>query len=363
MIPHTSRRALEKLEKSVLEACGDRSLARRVRRDAEKGSLSGGQALRNLQKAVAKRCGNQRSARDFCAALEKQVQLAVPQREPTKLAVNTLIAKKVIGWAEEPGTKLAVLVTAGDGCLVIGADGKRITDRSIQFPNKFPAPVNKSDFETHARDPKNGEDVIDHMYRDTTGHVTIGIGHQISDETAARNLGIANFFFPPGSARQNVIEQDLADDFHAVLKAPPGNAQSFAKVAKIRITQGAITSLFNTDVPTKLREITATRQFSEYSKYPPEAKLGLLDMAYTLGVTKILKPATDRGYPKFTAAVQHRDWAVAAQESDRPDVNVHRNKQVFDWFQQAAKRERFFIRAPSMPKCQIKLATLLGQPI
>ncbi len=354
MIPQTSRRALEKLEKSVMEACGDRSLARRVRRDAEKGALSGGQALRNLEKAVAKRCGDTRFARKFRVAVEGEAQQAVPQAAPTKLGLKTLIAKNVVGWAREPGTNLAVLVTAGNGCLVHDENGKRITDRSIQIKYSYPTIVSKAEFEAHARDPDAGENVIKYMYQDSRGNVTIGIGHLIPNEAAARSLGAANFFFLRGEIHREMIEQNLADAFHAVRNATGTEAKDFETFTEIRITERAISNLFELDVDTKLKEIRALREFHDYSTYPPRAKLALLDMAFTTGAT-----GTRDIFPKFTAAVRHRDWQEAARESNRDPGNADRNKIVRDWFLDAARKEPFFLGAPTRRPCSVMLKDLL----
>ena len=78
------------------------------------------------------------------------------------------------------------------------------------------------------------------------------------------------------------------------------------------------------------------------------AEMGLLDMAYTLGVE-----GTKKKYPNFTTAVRHRDWNMAARESDRPQLSSGRNQTVFQWFKKAEQQENFFASVVCMK--QIKL--------
>jgi len=352
---------MEKLEKSVLGACGDRVLARRVRREAEKGTLSGGRALRNLEKAVAKRCGDTRFARKFRVTVEGEALQVVPQAAPTKLGLKTLIAKNVVGWAREPGTNLAVLVTAGKGCLVHDDNGKRITDPSFQFHNKFPAPVSKADFRAHAETLGPGEGVIPWLYQDGKHNVIVGIGHLIRDAAEARRIGAQYFFFNRG-IHGRIDAQAVVDAFHAVKNAKgatPGKASTYEDISEVRMESQAMVDLFDDDVDTKLKEIRAIKQFRYYSSYPPGAKLGVLDLAFNAGVHNIIPGPNTKGFPKFLDAVQHRDWAIAAAESDRGDPKRARNVQVRTWFLQAAKREPFFLRAPTRRPCSVMLKDLL----
>lgn len=50
-----------------------------------------------------------------------------------------------------------------------------------------------------------------------------------------------------------------------------------------------------------------------------------------------------------------RDWMLAAQQSDRPDLKKERNDQVRDWFLRAALDEPLFLRPP----CKKTLQELL----
>ena len=83
--------------------------------------------------------------------------------------------------------------------------------------------------------------------------------------------------------------------------------------------------------------LRSEKNFPEFDTYPETAKIGLLDMAYTLGVE-----GTKNEYPKFTLAVRHRDWNLAADQSDRPQLSSQRNQIVFQWFKQAERQQPFF---------------------
>jgi len=203
--------------------------------------------------------------------VEGEALQVVPQAAPTKLGLKTLIAKNVVGWAREPGTNLAVLVTAGKGCLVHDDNGKRITDPSFQFHNKFPAPVGKADFRAHAETLGSGEGVIPWLYQDGKYNVTVGIGRLIRDAAEARRIGAQCFFFNRG-IHGRIDAQAVVDAFHAVKNAKgatPGKASTYEDISEVRMESQAMVDLFDDDVDTKLKEIRAIKQFRYYSSYPP----------------------------------------------------------------------------------------------
>ncbi len=90
--------------------------------------------------------------------------------------------------------------------------------------------------------------------------------------------------------------------------------------------------------------------FPEFHTFPALAKMGHLDLAYTVGAS-----GSRNGYKDFAAAVDRRDWKKAGieQRDDRP---VKRADIVQAWYNQAARHEPFFI---SHTKCRKPLSRLL----
>ena len=85
-----------------------------------------------------------------------------------------------------------------------------------------------------------------------------------------------------------------------------------------------------------LNELKRQRFFKELDTFPVPAKMGLLDMIYTLGLTKLLAK-----FKVFSPVVQRRDWKMAAIESSRSSVKDSRNQIVRQWFEEAARQEPF----------------------
>ena len=246
------------------------------------------------------------------------------------------------------------------GCKIVDEKGKPITDSiaKVSYPHK--GTLSRADFLAHAEDPEEGENSIAYFYQDRGGNVTVGIGHLVADEAEARRLAKSYFFFRLGGAK--ITEADVVDAFRAARDsraAKPGTAHTFENVSDVRLERQAIIDLFDEDVDRTLAELKARKEFRDFATYPPAAKLGLLDMAFTLGVHGVW-----HGYPIFTSGVVHRDWEEAAAESNRPGVSSRRNLVVRAWFRQAARREPFFLRSPlskspSRKPCTINLDKIL----
>ena len=90
--------------------------------------------------------------------------------------------------------------------------------------------------------------------------------------------------------------------------------------------------------------------FPEFETYPALAKMGILDLAYNVG-------ADDArfDYKETAAAVLRRNWKKAGIEQ-RTNREVGRVDVVQAWFNQAARKEHFFI---SHTNCQKNLSNLV----
>ena len=160
-----------------------------------------------------------------------------------------------------------------------------------------------------------------------------------------------------------ITKADVVDAFRAARDsrtASPGKAHTFENVSDVRLEFTDIHKLLEADVNTKVRELTATRQFRDYATYPPDAKLALLDVAFTSGVARILMPAGEHGFPRMTAAIGHRDWSNAAFELHNWGVPGARKKQGQAWYGAAAKTEPFYVRSSQHQPGTVRLESLLG---
>lgn len=172
---------------------------------------------------------------------------------------------------------------------------------------------------------------IEHMYKDTTGFVTVGVGHLLQDLKAAQALD----FIHQASAKKATADE-IKDDFEAILAAPAGLfAPLYKKYTKLRLTSTAIEELTNSHIDSFEKELSRLYGHVEFLRFPSEVKLALFDMIFNLGMTKLRT-----GFPKFNRSIKANDWAEAAKESNRLDISPARNKYVKDLLIKAAQSAR-----------------------
>lgn len=158
------------------------------------------------------------------------------------------------------------------------------------------------------------EGVVDHMYLCVHGRVTAGVGHMFPTPSSARAAGWmrGNVF---------VAWAEIESAWNRVKRMPFGvqfSAKGFARATDIRLSPQAIDGLLQSDL--LAFESGLAKAFPDWDHYPDAAQLGLLDMAFSLGVQGLLK-----GYPKCVAAAKRQDWATCAAECKRGGVSPTRD--------------------------------------
>jgi GH24 family phage-related lysozyme (muramidase) len=175
--------------------------------------------------------------------------------------------------------------------------------------------------ETAAANLETYEARLPYMYKDTTDNVTIGVGHRLADAAAAQELAFET------SAKEKATGDEIKDAFEAVQKAKKGMlAQKYESLTSLRLPNDVITQLLTADVDEF--EALLKSRFPDYSSYPSDVQLGLLDMIFNLGQTGLTSK-----FPKFVKAVKAKKWTDAAAESNRPQLSAERNayvKALFD---------------------------------
>lgn len=129
----------------------------------------------------------------------------------------------------------------------------------------------------------------DRVYKDTVGHLTIGVGFNL-DRAGARNA----------------IEQ-LGVNFEDV------------RAGRVTLTNDQINQLLATDI-TKTR-LDVKKVFPEFDSYSPQRQAALTDMMFNLGSTRF------RGFRNMIAAIKEGDWEKAAEQAEDSR-----------WFSQVARR-------------------------
>lgn len=170
---------------------------------------------------------------------------------------------------------------------------------------------------------RSGEGSIPHMYLDTEGYVTVGVGHMMPSAADAQTLPFVHR--DTGNA---ATADEIATDYNAVKARPYGQsytAHSFEPYTKLILPDNEIDALLDrriAEFETGLRN-----DFDGFDDYPDRARLGLLDMAFNLGNSGLVD-----GFPSFTAAARAGDWAACAKECHRKGIRETRNEEVKQLF-------------------------------
>jgi len=117
------------------------------------------------------------------------------------------------------------------------------------------------------------ESAIPHMYLDSKGQVTVGVGHLIVDVQCAQKL---SFITQKGI---NATAEEIQADYEAV-KMQPGNrpASYYKQFTSLQLSMREIDKLTNKHVDTFYKEIKQV--YAGFDTFPSEAKLALLDLIY-----------------------------------------------------------------------------------
>jgi len=170
---------------------------------------------------------------------------------------------------------------------------------------------------------------IAHMYLDSVGKVTVGIGNLLSSALAACELA-----FVHRSTGERATQAEIGGDFEAVSRqAWPRVARFYRSFTALELPGPQVDELFRRRVDGFQQELHAA--YPDFGRYPGSAQLAMLDMAFNLG-TRGLKTA----WPNLNRAIGVRDWATVAIESYRPQSSATRNAKVKALFARAAAEAR-----------------------
>jgi GH24 family phage-related lysozyme (muramidase) len=150
------------------------------------------------------------------------------------------------------------------------------------------------------------EGVVPHLYLDTRGNPTCGVGFLVPDEATLVRL----------PWRPNV--QAAITDYHNVRAAAPGHAASFYRqFCACRLTEPDMRRLFDEHVKVFRKALEPAWHLASC---PEPVQVALVDMAFNLGVGGLAK------YRKLQAAVFAKQWVAAASECSRGGIGAARNE-------------------------------------
>lgn len=190
--------------------------------------------------------------------------------------------------------------------------------------------LTKSERQTLREKLTEYEGNVPHMYLDTNGNVTVGVGHLLSTAAATQKLP-----FIDDKTKKKATPEEIKTDFETVSKLPrnpdkPNVASFYKKHTKLVLTQPEIDALTESHIDNFHSELK--QKYVHFSFYPKEVRLALFDMLFNLGMTKLREQ-----YIKFNMAIYAKDWQKAADESHRRlPVSAARSRYVKNLFEKAA---------------------------
>jgi GH24 family phage-related lysozyme (muramidase) len=156
------------------------------------------------------------------------------------------------------------------------------------------------------------EACIPWMYLDSVGKVTVGVGLMLPNAAAASALAFTLAGAPATPAQ-------IAADFARVAALAPDKLPAFYRAATSpELPQSIIDAKLSAVLTTFETDLRAA--VPAYDALPDAVKIALLDMAYNLGPTGLLK-----GYPHMLAAIAVGNWAQAAAQCARNGIGDARN--------------------------------------
>lgn len=169
------------------------------------------------------------------------------------------------------------------------------------------------------------EGTIPHMYLDTAGLVTVGVGQMLPNVASAQQLPfVFRDSLVPASA------EDIAKDYAAVSAAEVGlKAIAYQGVTRLILVESTIENLLLARIDEFMQQLS--QAFPNYLSFPKSAQEGILDMAFNLGVQGLINK-----FHQFCAAVREENWQTCAVECHRRAISGARNDYTRALFEAAA---------------------------
>lgn len=165
------------------------------------------------------------------------------------------------------------------------------------------------------------EGKVEHMYLDTKGYVTVGVGSMLSDATAATKLP-----FVHSSTNELATHEQIKDEFLRIKARPYGKsefASKFKPFTTLKLTESVMNEQIAHHIQSFEKELRSIYGDEQFASYPENVKLALFDMIFNLGMSKLKDT-----YPKFNGHIRNGNYEQAALESKRNGIQASRNAYV-----------------------------------
>ena len=168
---------------------------------------------------------------------------------------------------------------------------------------------------------------IPHLYVDSVGRVTVGVGHMIANRNEMQRLVLMTAGGAGKPVRAATLKEKQ-DEFDSIAKQPKGyRAGWYEKHATLTMRDVDIDALLAAHIDEfhgKLVKAYAKAQGypKEFDSLPHNVQLALFDLIFNVGPTGLTK------FTQFNAAIKAGDWKKAAEQSNRSQVSGARKEYV-----------------------------------
>lgn len=177
-------------------------------------------------------------------------------------------------------------------------------------------------------DIKRNEGSIPYMYLDTLGNVTIAVGQLLPTVQSAQSLRLH-----VRNTGEPASMQQITQDYSNIAAQVKGMAaSSYKKFTQLEMSEEDIDVLLDQRIDEFVNGLQT--QLAGFAQFPDPAQQALLDMAFNLGLSGLV-----RKFPKLTQAASEQDWQTCAAECERRGISEQRNQSTRELFASALHTE------------------------
>ncbi len=177
---------------------------------------------------------------------------------------------------------------------------------------------------------------IPHLYLDTVGKVTVGVGHLVPNKAAI--VSVPMYKKGANNLLSLATDAEKYTEYDNIKKQAFGRsytAASFKKYTTLVMKDTDMDTQRDKHIQSFYKELsgyyTKANGFAKaFDGMPLEVQKALFDMVFNLGITKLKKQ-----YTKMNDFIKTTSWEDAAKQSNRIGISATRNKYVFDLFKAA----------------------------
>lgn len=178
---------------------------------------------------------------------------------------------------------------------------------------------------------------VPHLYLDSVGRVTAGVGHLVANRAAVGSIALYKVTNGVPLSEASLGEKQV--EYDKVAKQPKGyKASHYKQFTTLVMKDSDINALRDKHIDSFYKELTAIYTKAKgytanFDDLPRGVQLALFDMIFNLGATKIVST-----FVNFDKAVKAGDWVKAAEQSHRPQIGTARNAYVKQLFLEAVPK-------------------------